>query len=183
MKNNVEIIVRERGKIVARRESHNIWTQEGKMWLGHLVSYSSMDPLLPAGNFRLRYMCFGIGGHLQNDAQAFIPPLSVDYPGTNAQNNRDDRVARLERPVSYDGTDWLRQFTSVDQLSLYSMRFTMYLAESDISYGSYLSIPLSEVGLTYKNDGMSTVVVGYDVFDTIPKSYLQDVTVYWTVRL
>ena len=183
MKNNVKIIVRERGKIVARRESHNIWTQEGKLWLGHLASFASFDPLLPAGNFRIRYMGFGVGGHRQTDHQAFVPPLSIDYPGSNVQDNMDDRVSMLERPVTYDGSVWMRELVSTDQLGPYSMMFTMWLDLADISFGSYLNIPISEIGLSYKDIGMHTPVIAYDVFDAISKSSLQDMTVFWTVRL
>lgn len=182
MKNNVEIVVRERGKIVARRESHNIWTQEGKLWLGHLASFASFDPLLPAGNFRIRYLGFGIGGHRQRDSQAFVPPLSVDYPGTNNQTNMDDRVSVLERPITYDGAVYFKELTTTEIVSPYSVKFSMSLGVSDLSYGPYLSIPLSEIGLSYRSIGAATPVIAYDVFDTISKSSLQEATVFWTVR-
>jgi len=186
VKNNVEIILRERGKIVARRESHNIWTQPGKTWLGRVMSYTYWSPDTWMENHRLRYMSFGIGGVLQGDAQAFVPPLSVDYPGTNQQTNRDDRVTSVERQILFNATDYYKQFDTVDLVSPYHIRFGVEILTTDINLtGTYLTVPLSEVAL---HNSLLTVTtpgadaMGYDVFDALPKSSLQDMTVFWTVR-
>lgn len=187
VKNNIEILLRERGKIVARRESHNIWTQPGKTWLGRVMSYTYWDPDVWMENHRLRYMSFGIGGIRQGDAQAFIPPLSVDYPGDNLQTNRDDRVTTLERQVLFTPISYYKQFDAVSLMSPYHIRFTVEIGVNDINLtGTYLSVPLSEVALHNSLLTTSTPgadAMGYDVFDTLPKSSLQDMTVYWTVRL
>lgn len=187
MKNNVEIEVRERGKVVARRESHNIWTQSGKSWLGHLVSYSSFSPDTFWGDLRLKYMGFGIGGVLQTSALANVPPLSVDYPGGATQTNLDDRVERLERHILVSPGSFFKQLGSVDLVSPYHLRLTVSLSADDLNLsGMYLSLPLSEVGLFPGGvdlNSSSERCLGYDVFDPVPKSLVQDMTVRWTLRL
>lgn len=187
MKPNVEIIVRERGKLVTRRESHNIWTQSGKGWLARLVSFASFDPDVLAEDYRLRYMGFGIGSELQNNIEAFVPPLSTDYAGSNLQTNRDNRVSRLERPVLFNASDYYKQFDAVDLVTPYHIRFTVYVAPENINLsGAYLGVPISEVGLFLRGISLtspSAAVMAYDAFEPIHKSYDQDMTVYWTLRL
>ena len=47
VKNNLKLTVRERGKIVARREGHNIWVDLGREYLAGLISLAAIGPDTP----------------------------------------------------------------------------------------------------------------------------------------
>ena len=65
VRNNLVLTARERGKIVARREGHNIWLNLGREYLASLIDYISFSPLTPERNDRIQYMGVGIGGTRQ----------------------------------------------------------------------------------------------------------------------
>lgn len=185
MKYNVEFILRERGKIVLRRRSHNIWASAGQYWLTQLVSEGVAN--IPMEDNRLRYIGFGVGGYKQSAGSAFVPPLSVNYPGTNLQTNIQYAIPTIERPCRISPGVYLKQFDLVDQPTIYSVRFTTSFANSDISYdsGDYKQIPISEAGLFANGSDLgsgSNPVLGYDVFGTFFKSNTHDMTVTWTIR-
>src|SRR5262249_2089466 len=65
VRSNLELVFRDRGKIVARRVGHNIWLNLGREYLASLICYSSFSPLTPERNDRIAYMGLGIGGNRQ----------------------------------------------------------------------------------------------------------------------
>jgi hypothetical protein len=178
--NNVFITARDRGKIVARREGHNVFVQRGHQWLAEVVSCLSFAPETPERNDRLRYMQYGIGGKLQSwQVLADAPPFSVSYPAGSDPNATTgysyDKtyptyplISTLERPVRVSGgalpypgdpTDvWL-----VDAPKLYATHPSRYEtaihsrligSDGDVVYGGFTSMPLSEMGLLTNEVGV-----------------------------
>lgn len=204
-KSNLVITVRERGKVVTRREGHNIWLDVGRNYLAELMSFSSHSPDVFAQDNRLRYMGFGIGGTRQRLASAHYPPLSVHYPGTNTAVDYNRHLTRLERPVRFSspstptvptGTypnltynpadEFLRQVDAPPSAPANTSRlFVCTIGEADFSYGPFLSVGLSEIGL-FSNAASphdyAAAPVAYDTFDSIPKSNLFTLQVEWTIR-
>lgn len=208
VRSNLTLTARERGKIVSRRVGHNIYVNLGREWLATLICYSSLPappavlPVTPEEDRRVRYMGFGVGGTRQlNPAIANAAPISTHYPGTNTQTDTDPTETVLERPVRfssvgspapppYSATDvWLGQVTApVDHPTPFSSTFTRLLLGTDISYGPFLTVPLSEVGLflhsnssTYINLPNNTFIA-YDTFDTLLKTSAIEIEVDWTLR-
>lgn len=202
VRTNLNLTLRERGKIQDRRVGHNIWLNTGREFLAQLIAYSSFSPLTPIRNDRIRYMGLGIGGNRQQAvAQSNMSPLGGAtppnaYAGTNSQTDTDPLVTRLERPVRLVGTTdpypgdasdvWLGQVQSpVVQATATQVTFTRVFTELEISYAPYLSVPLSEVMLftdaasptLYNNTG-----VAYDTFDTLSKTAAFELEIAWTVR-
>lgn len=197
VKSNLSLVMRERGKIVAKREGHNIWLNLGREYLAQLISYTSFTPLTPEQDNRIRYMGAGIGGDRQLIAGGSInAAVATAYPGTNVQPDTDASIIRLERPVRLSGSSdpypgqgldvWLGQVVapvthSVATQSTFKRLFT----ELEISYGSFLSVPLSEIGLFIadRNPNIyNNTMVAYDTFDTISKTVAFDLEVHWTIR-
>lgn len=197
VKNNLILTARERGKIVARREGHNIWLDLGREYLAQLISFNSFGPDTPVRNDRIKYMGMGIGGTRQLAlATANSAPISPPYSGTNAQDDVTAAVTTLERPVRVSGSTtnypgisgdaWIGQVSAPPDLSGGTeVVFTRVFTATEISYGPFLSVPLSEVMLftsaadpeNYQNTG-----VAYDTFDTISKTSAINLEVKWTIR-
>ena len=197
VRNNIKIIARERGKIVARRETHNIWLDLGREYLAKLISFATYSPDTYQENARIRYMGFGIGGNRQVAlGVANSPPMSVAYPGTNNQTDTDPAVVRLERPVRLSGGTgglyapsdvWLGEvhvnpIHSVPSEVTFIRVFTML----ELSYLTLLSVPLSEIGLFTSNavpaGNPLNRPVAYDTFDTLSKTQNFELEIEWTVR-
>lgn len=197
VKQNLIITVRERGKIVDRREGHNIWLNLGREYLAQLIAYASMVGPVAERDDRIRYMGLGVGGNRQLQlGAANSAPIGTAYPGTNAQTDSDPAVLILERPVRVSGgetaypgvgTDvWLGQIAApVEHPIPTQTKFVRIFGTSDVSYGSFLSVPISEVGLfvgaadpTVYNNTM----VAYDTFDTISKTSAFELEINWTIR-
>lgn len=202
VRSNLFLTARERGKIVARREGHNIWLNLGREYLAQLIAYASFTPLTPERNDRVRYMGLGIGGSRQiAPGVANASPLGGasppnDYAGTNSQTDEDPTVTRLERPVRVSGSNtpypglagdaWLGQVQApATHPTATQVTFIRLFTQLDVSYGTYLSVPLSEVMLftsaanpnVYNNTG-----IAYDTFDTLSKTLAFELEVAWTVR-
>lgn len=180
MSDNVFITVRERGKIVARREGHNVFVTPGHQWLAELVACTSFSPETPERDDRIRYMQFGIGGKGQaQQVLASSPPFSTSYSVGNDPNlttgytyNKEypiyPPISTLERPVRISGgsTDypgaamdnWLvdtpKLFTT--HPSLYDMAVHGLLSgpDGDVIYAPFGSMPLAEVGLLTNGTGV-----------------------------
>lgn len=197
VKQNLSLVMRERGKIVARREGHNIFLNLGREWLAQLIAYSNFGPLTGERDDRVRYMGLGIGGNRQLQlGTANSPPIVGPYPGTNAQTDSDPTLTALERPVRVSGSSdpypgqgsdvWLGQVQapSVHPLTTQTT-FSRVFTSSEISYGPLLSVPLSEIMLftgvanvnVYNNTG-----VAYDTFDTLSKTSAFELEINWTIR-
>lgn len=206
IKSNLLLTLRDRGKIVARREGHNIWLDVGRTYLARLLAYSSFIPLTPQQDNRISYIGFGVGGNRQGAlAVANNDPILSHYPGTNAVTDIEPGTLALERPVRfgwvgptplaptgsipsliYDPGDiWLKQIQIPSHPTTTSTRCSIVATTTDINGGYYLSVPLSEVGLFHR--GSSTYVynnspVAYDTFDTLPKTAAFDLNISWTIR-
>ena len=198
VKNNLTLIARERGKIVARREGHNIWLDIGREYLSHVIALASYGPDVPQRNDRIKYMGFGIGGTRQvAPAIANVPPMSTAYPGTNAQTDLDPTVIGLERPVRISGSTtpspgsagdvWLGTIQApAIHTNPREVTFRRLFSQTEISYSTFLSVPLSEVGLFTSSAVPIGIPAGtpvaYDTFDTISKTGAFEIEVEWTVR-
>lgn len=197
VKNNLSLVARERGKIVARRDGHNIWLNLGREYLASLMAYSSFTPVTPERNDRIRYIGLGIGGSRQLSlGVANAAPLVTAYSGTNLQTDTDPAVTRLERPVRLSGsTDpypgqigdvWLGQVQApATHTTATQVTFKRLFTQLEVSYSPYLSVPLSEIGLCAgaADPGVyNNTLVAYDTFDTLSKTNAFELEVSWTVR-
>lgn len=219
VKSNLKLTMRERGKIVARRQGHNIFLNLGREWLPKLVGYSVLPagapppplPVTPEEERRIRYMGLGIGGTRQlqlgvanaSPLGAAPPAPSGHYPGTNARTDTDPTVLRLERPVRisspipaapvpppYDAGDvWLGQVQApTTHPTPTSVTFSRVFVETDISYGPFLTVPLSEALLVLHSDNATYVHIfnntgiAYDTFDTLSKTNAFALQIDWTLR-
>jgi hypothetical protein len=201
VRSNLRLTMRERGKIRARREGHNIWLNLGREYLANLISLSSYGPDVPQEDHRIKYMGLGIGGSRQvAPGVANVPPLSVAYPGTNLQTDTDPTVLQLERPVRISGsttgpsdpyalTDvWLGtvQAPPIHTTATEATFFRVF-TQTEVSYSSFITVPLSEIMLftsaanpvgRHDNTG-----VAYDTFDTLSKTGDFALECEWTIRM
>ncbi len=197
VKNNLRLTVRERGKIVARREGHNIWLNLGREYLASLIDYTSFSPLTTERDDRIQYMGVGIGGTQQLAlTTANAPPLSTSYPGTNNQTDTDPTVTLLERAVRISGSSmaypgsggdvWLGQVTApAVHTTATEVTFSRVFGSTDVSYSPFLVVPLSEIALFTSAANPSVynnTAVAYDTFDTLSKTNAFQLEVQWTVR-
>lgn len=198
VKNNLKLRARERGKIVARRDGHNIWLDIGREYLSHLIALTSYGPDVPQRDDRIKYMGFGIGGTRQSaPGVANVPPMYTAYPGTNVQTDLDPAVLRLERPVRISGSTtpypgdvgdvWLGTIQApAIHTTPREVTFRRLFTLSEVNYSTFSSVPLSEVGLytslAVPIGTISNSPVAYDTFDTISKTGAFEIEVEWTVR-
>ncbi len=196
VKINLRMEMRERGKLVERRDGHNIWLDLGREYLAQLIAYQSMTPLTPYRNDRIRYIGLGIGGTRQI-APTIVsqPPLSTDYPGTNNQTDQDPEVTRLERPVRVTGSStpfpynandvWLGQVQAPPEFPASNkVTFKRTFGNLEVSYPPYQVVPLSEVGLFTSNANPrvpNSTMVAYDTFETLAKTDAFELEIAWTI--
>lgn len=195
--NNLHLVARERGKVVARRDGHNIWVNLGREYLASLISYSSFSPLTAERDDRIRYMGLGIGGTRQLALSvANASPLSVAYPGANSQTDTDPTVTMLERPVRISGSSdpypgqgadvWVGQVQApATHGTATEVTFKRLFTQLEVSYNPFLTVPLSEVGLftaAASPNVYNNLLVAYDTFDTLSKTNAFELEVDWTVR-
>lgn len=202
---NLEIDLFERGK--RRRwhqRTHNIVVNTGRQMICEVITPQALGPssFVRHQDTVIRYIGFGIGGSMQNNPAANAAPYSDPYPagygGTNTQTDTDVTVARLERPVQVTSAPlWMQQISTPGTFpTLQSTRFIAVFAETDLSFGSFASVPLSEIAL-YKSSadpslpngsagaypGAGGHTVAYDTFNTISKTGRFSIEVRWEFRL
>lgn len=197
VRQNLIITARERGKIVARRKGHNIFLDLGREWLAHLISLSSLNPDVAERSDRVKYMAVGIGGTRQLAlAAANAAPYGTIYVGTNAQTDVDPTVTVLERPVRVSGSEQMYPGIAGDawvgavqappvHTQTTEVTFRRLFGPTDVSYGSFSSVPLSEVGLlTSAADPQNylNTLVAYDTFDTLSKTGAVELEFVWTLK-
>jgi len=197
VKQNVRITARERGKIVARREGHNIWLNLGRTYLARVLSYSSFSPDTPSENARIKYMGVGIGSTAQTSLGiANAAPMVPSYSGTNTQTDDDPLVTTLERPVRISGSQsnypglagdvWVGQVQAPPDFSVdRQVTYTRVFSEDEVSYNTYSSVPLSEVGLLTSNADIANyqnTLIAYETFDTLSKTPVIAVEIVWTLQ-
>lgn len=198
--NPVRLTIRERGKIVGRREGHNIWVDLGREYLAGRVSFQSYGPDTPQRSDAIKYIGFGIGGSRQvAPSVANSAPMSTAYPGTNAQTDTDPAITTLERPVRISGSTtipsdpynpadvWLGTIQAPPiHMQPTEVTFRRLFGQTEISYSTFTTVPLSEVGLfTSLANPVGqpfNTLVAYDTFDTISKTGAFEIEVEWTVR-
>ena len=195
---NVTLTKRERGKIVQREESHNIVTNIGRQFLATVIVSNTSSPVITrAQDTVVRYIGFGVGGARQLSSIANSPPFSVDYPGANTQTDTDLTVSGIQRPVRVTSAPtWMKEIAAPASFpTATSVRFTADFVEADINYGTYASVPLSEIGLyTSAADlalpngaggaypGAGGVMIAYDNFNPIHKTGAFSIEVQWEFR-
>jgi hypothetical protein len=211
VKNNVLITVRERGKIVTRRDGHNVWVEAGNQFLSQLISYSSYSPLTPERSDRIRYAGLGIGGVGQSDPGADAAPFTTYYPAGSDPHATDGHsynkdypinpaITTLERPVrcflgSWDPytapnplDEWLiyRSFPTHQTLTSFSLHSIVSGPVGDVIDGTTLTyMPLSEIGLFTSAAALDepfNPLVAYFSFDTIQMTPDTVIDIVWTVR-
>ena len=186
VKQNLRLTTRERGKIVDRREGHNIWLNLGREYLAKLISYKTFIPPVFEEDARIRYMGLGIGGTRQlavgiQPGSANVAPLTPAYAGTNTQTDVDPTVTTLERPVRLSGSStnypglagdtWLGQIQAPADHSI-PTQVTFRRVFSEIGLLTSASVPNF-----YKN-----TLVAYDTFDSLSKTSAFSLEVDWTIR-
>lgn len=209
IKQNVKLVARERGKIIARREGHNIFVNAGRDWLRDLIHYVSLpalgvSPTHPddAGAYhRIRYMAFGIGGNRQTAPSSLFTAVPFTaYPWddhTFTQSDDDPTVYALESPVPVGSTggafpndyQWMGQVTAPPDLpGTGQVRFTRIFTETELTFGSAPLMPLSEVGL-FTNAAVYNIkptavgaMVAYDTFNTLNKTNAIAIELEWTIK-
>lgn len=198
-RSNLDITVRERGKIVRRESGHNIVVNTGRQFLAEVIGASAFSgaSFTRTQNTLIRYIGFGVGGSRQFSSSAGTAPISTDYPGTNIQTDVDLTVSRLERPVRVDGgPTWMKEVvTPASFPSTTSVKFTAIFDDADISYGGYTSVPISEIGLYLSSadpslpngtagayPGAGGVLFAYDTFNNISKTAIFSIEVSWEIR-
>lgn len=202
---NLEIDLFERGK--RRRwhqRTHNIVVNTGRQMICEVITPSSLGPgtFVRTQDTVVRYMGFGIGGTRQNNPTAFATPYSDTFPagygGTNVQTDVDVTVARLERPVKVTNAPlWLKEIATPGTFpTAQSTRFIAIFDQSDINFGGFTSVPLSEIGL-YKSSADPTLpngsagtypaagghLMAYDTFDSFAKTGGFSIEARWEFRL
>jgi hypothetical protein len=198
VKSNLRITMRERGKIMARREGHNIWLELGNEYIAQLIAFQSFGPDTPVRNDRVKYMGLGIGGTKQIALPtANSAPISPPYTGTNLQDDVTPIVTHIERPVRISGStsaypglagdQWVGQIQAPPDLSTSGdVVFRRVFTEEEVSYGPFLIVPVSEVMLftssadpeNYQNTG-----IAYDTIATLAKTSASAIEIEWTIRI
>jgi hypothetical protein len=105
-------------------------------------------------------------------------------------------VTQLERPVRISGSAdpypgqasdvWLAQIQAPSTHPVATQTtFSRVFTSLQVSYGPFLSVPLSEIGLFTSNANpniYNNTMVAYDTFDTLSKTAAFELEVNWTIR-
>ncbi len=201
---NLEIDLIERGKRKRHHQrTHNIVVNTGRQFICEVITASAFGPgsFVRTQDAVVRYIGFGIGGNRQNSSSAAASPYSdpdpAGYAGANIQTDIDVTVSTLERPVRVTADPlFMRELSTPGTFpTAVETRFVAVFSETDINYGGYTSVPLSEIGL-YKSPadpslhngsagaypGVGGHLVAYDTFDTIHKTGFFSIEVRWDLR-
>ena len=185
---NLEILVRERGKLKEHRLYHNIFPYVGLTWLSHLISGDLSNYLSKTGA--------GIGGYKQSNPIADVSPLTV-YPtiGARSQTDTDMNVVWLERPVAISsasypisqGDDvWLKATTSTDYVAVNKTRLIFIFTEAEVSFSDFDIVPITELGLFTSDQDVlqrTNQLVAYKCFEPLNKTTVMEIEVRWTITL
>ncbi len=224
---NVHLTLRDKpgGRIVEERHSHNIFLDYGREWLSELVGLNT--GFVPFRNDRVRYMGFGIGGTSQlidsgtirstwagfPDAWDYTNPLDLTtggYGGAGVgnptQTDTDPVVTGLEYPVQVTSADYYDSVLAPAGFpEAGAIRFTAVLGYNEVSFGSAVSVPISEIGLFTESilsqdtpplpedrvvtppvppnpDAGVRYMIAYNTFDTLSKTSAFVLQVDWELR-
>lgn len=176
----VNLVMRERGKIVAKRDGHNIWTNTGREFLAMLMSLQTA----PTTSFR-------------NDRVGYIGV------GTGSQPE-DAGVLSLVQPVEYATNLFLAQLDIPPTFPLLPTRTTVryhrLFTENELTIGPGTEVNISELGL-FTNGNPNAVPaynpgtrdltiasagaqapVAYKTFDPVTKKDSLQLEVSWEIR-
>jgi hypothetical protein len=80
---NVDLFLRERGKLVSSRAGHNVFTVTGRNMLSKLISWQTFAAVdIPFTNRRIRWIGVGIGSQLEvTTVAALNQPVLADSGG------------------------------------------------------------------------------------------------------
>jgi hypothetical protein len=122
---NVELFMRERGKLVATRRGHNVFTVTGRNLLSKLIAWSAVAGMdVPFTHRRARWIGVGIGTQLEvATVSALSQPVIVSSPGV-----------------------YLAALQSAEFPTATSVRFIKEFGTSEITVGG-LPITITEAGL------------------------------------
>jgi hypothetical protein len=196
----IDLIYRD-GTAVEHHRSHNIIVNTGRQFMAEVITPQTLvgATFTRHNNEVVRYIGFGIGGSRQTNADALNPgsALSLAYPGTNAQTDVDVTVALLERPVKVTSAPlYMREIATPGTFpTAQSTKFIATFGQTDINFGSFSSVPISEIGL-YKSGadpslsngtvgaypGVGGELLAYDTFNPIEKTGLYSIQVNWEWR-
>lgn len=182
----VDITLRSRGKVVKRHRGHNIWVNTGHQWIRDLLSYSSFSPLTAPETRRIAYIGFGIGGSKQDHGAVYVPPLSVDYPGTTVQSDLNPSLVSLERAVRVVGGQYLRLLAPPTFPAPNILKYSESFSLTELTYGGYTMLPLSEVGLFLAGANIaspSNSPVAYETFEPLSKTTDLTLDLTWLLTL
>jgi hypothetical protein len=198
VKSNVFIVARERGKIIQRREGHNIWVNNGRQYLAEVISplNNSFNAHYNDAPVRVvEYMGFGIGGERQVADLATPAPqyttLVAHYPGLNTFDDTVLTIPYLERPVKVSGTAgvgasagvWMGQIVAPPTFIssgippvTNTVEMVCLFGNNDLHLaGAYPSVPLAEVGLFLSSQTASRQ--SNEVYDYAdPPEYINEAT-------
>lgn len=188
---NLELIAEDskRRRIIHQR-THNIVTTTGVRFFFEAITAAAFGGtgFTRVSDKVVRYIGFGIGGNRQSSPYASASPYSTDYAGANVQTDSDPSVARLERPVRVSASPlYMKQVATPATFDFSGVNrrvtVTAVFSRTEINYGAYTSVPLSEIGLyassadpTLPNGGAGVYpggvghLIAYDTFDPIHKS-------------
>lgn len=189
------------GQVAEHHRSHNIITNTGRQFMAEVITAQSFAgaSFVRHNNEVVRYIGFGIGGSRQTNSSAGAPPLSSSYPGVNTQTDTDVTVATVERPVQVTSAPlWMREVVTPGSFTgapITGTRFITTFSQTDINFGAFSSVPLSEIGL-YKSGADSSLpngtlgaypgsaghLIAYDTFNPIEKTGLFSIQVRWEWR-
>lgn len=131
-------------EIVDQQEYHNVFTNHGREWLAESNRVLGPAPG-PDGNRKIDtipfFVCVG-----QGSVQQVVSP-----PGPGLQVESAS-VLYLEDPVLYQSGLYLAQLDRpTTEPDLYTNRYEKTFQQTDISFGSSTSVPITEFGLVTKN--------------------------------
>ena len=174
---NVEIDVRERGKLVRQhcRASHNIWVTLGREYLAKVIApnWPALDDHYDEATGRrfIKYVGIGIGGKSQTHPAAFVATgagtLGTDFPvatgsapGGDGNRFEDTNLAipTLERPVPTERVSagppetfrWLAEIAQPTWPAGTTLRVTRAYATAEVNTiggTTYSVMPIAEAGL------------------------------------
>lgn len=176
---NVSITLRERGKLVTRRDGHNVWTTTGREYDCMLKAYNPGNGL-PYRSDRIDYIGVGVGAQIEST-----------------------EVVRLISPVSLDGNRFLVQLDRnriIFPLPVKTtVRFTRVYLENELSWNGN-TVDITEAGLFTDGDPAQDYLQGsrmavidiihadfqapvaYHSFDPIPKTADTELEIAWELR-
>ena len=196
---NVYLTFRREGRIVARRESHNVFLNAGRAWITQRCGSSDFALGTPHTLEVIRYVGFGCGGALQSDPQ---------FANSQAEIVT---VEALEDPISFSEALGVKTYLKScdDQLpgdTTYfpgngRIVFVCGVAETEISYAAATtaasnvnvgtSVPVSEIGL-YLSSALPTDagaaptgpnnMVAYNIFDPVFVTPDVSIQARWELR-